>query len=83
VKLYTADEYKTALDKARLHRWANYCEMGEYLLLPDYLAILYFFPNDPAIDGLRIVENTQVRYFTLQARTARRHPVRYQSGKTR
>jgi thiamine kinase-like enzyme len=57
VKLYTADEYKTALDKARLHRWANYCEMGEYLLLPDYLAILYFFPNDPAIDGLRIVEN--------------------------
>jgi len=59
VKLYTADEYKTAAEKAGLHRWANFHEMGEYRLLPDLQAIIYFFPNDTLIDGLRIIENNK------------------------
>lgn len=56
-KLFSVEEFKTASEKARRHRWANFCDMGEYLLLPDYRAIIYFFPNDALIDGLRMVEN--------------------------
>lgn len=56
VKLYTAGEYKTAAEKARRQHWTNLHGMGEYILLPDYLAILYFFPNDSIIDSLRIID---------------------------
>jgi hypothetical protein len=56
VKLYTAGEYKTAAEKARRQHWTNLHGMGEYILLPDYLAILYFFPNDSVIDSLRIID---------------------------
>jgi thiamine kinase-like enzyme len=55
VKLYTADEYKTAAEKAHLQRWVNFHGMGDYLLLPDYQAILYFFPNDSLMGSLRII----------------------------
>lgn len=59
MKLFTAEEYETAAEKAGFHRWANFHETGEYRLLPDLQAIIYFFPNDTLIDGLRIVENNK------------------------
>jgi len=57
VKLFTGRDYKTAEEKTRLHRWVNPDGIGTYRLFPEHQAILYFFPNDPVIDGLRVIEH--------------------------
>jgi hypothetical protein len=57
VKLLTGRDYKIAEGKARLHRWVNPEGIGTYLLFPEHQAILYCFPNDPVIDGLRVLEH--------------------------
>jgi aminoglycoside phosphotransferase (APT) family kinase protein len=56
-KLYLKDEFDDAAEKAGRHRWTSMSGIGDYMLFPEHHAILYFFPNDPVIDGLRILAN--------------------------
>lgn len=57
VKLLSNDEFESTAEKARHHRWVNLAGTGDYMLFSEHNAILYFFPNDPVIDGLRILAN--------------------------
>ena len=57
IKLYTKEDFLIAEEKNRIHRWADFYGIGTYKLLSEHNAILYLFPNDPVIDGLRIIEN--------------------------
>jgi thiamine kinase-like enzyme len=57
VKIFTESGYRIADEKARLRRWVHIEGIAPYILFPEKMAILYFFPNDPVIDGLRILEH--------------------------
>jgi len=54
-KLYSAGDYEIAAAKAASHRWTPVAGFEPVLALPEYSAILYFFPNDCLIDGLRVL----------------------------
>lgn len=56
-KLYTEDDYFNALDKSQKVRWIKLHDTPSILPLDNQLAILYFFPNDCLIDGLRILSD--------------------------
>jgi len=54
-KLYTKNDYDDAVEKAANHRWIPIEGIDPYITIPDYHAIVYFFPNDCLIDGLRVL----------------------------
>jgi tRNA A-37 threonylcarbamoyl transferase component Bud32 len=56
-KVYTDEDYQIAVEKSRSHRWVNIFDSDPVIHLPEQKAILYLFPNDPVIDGLRILSD--------------------------
>ncbi len=56
-KIYIDDNYQNAVEKSRVHRWAETLDIDPVIILPDHKAILYLFPNDLIIDGLRVLSN--------------------------
>lgn len=56
-KLYTDDDYQIAVEKSRSHRWVRVLDSDPVIPLPENKAILYLFPNDSTIDGLRILSD--------------------------
>jgi len=56
-KIYIDGDYQNAVEKSRVHRWTEILDMDPVIILPDYRAILYLFPNDLIIEGLRVLSN--------------------------
>lgn len=56
-KLYTENDYDNAARKAAASRWIPVPGLDPYLPFPDLATILYFYPNDCLIDGLRILSD--------------------------
>ncbi len=56
-KLYTKNDYDNAARKAAVSRWIPVPGLDPYMLFPDLATILYFYPNDCLIDGLRILSD--------------------------
>jgi Ser/Thr protein kinase RdoA (MazF antagonist) len=56
-KVYTDDDYQTAVEKSRSHRWVTVFDSEPVIALPESRAVLYLFPNDSIIDGLRILSD--------------------------
>ncbi len=56
-KVYTSDDYHNAVNKAQQHRWIKQTDMKPFIALPEHHTLLYFFPNDCALDGLRVLSN--------------------------
>ncbi len=56
-KIFTEDDYQNAIEKSRTHRWVKPLDIDPVIPLPDYRAILYLFPNDLVIEGLRVLSN--------------------------
>jgi hypothetical protein len=56
-KLYAAADYTNALEKSRQVRWIDIPGAPSTLPLDEQLAILYFYPNDCLIDGLRLLSD--------------------------
>ncbi|MEE9554994.1 MAG: phosphotransferase [candidate division Zixibacteria bacterium] len=56
-KLYTEDDYENATRKAASSRWIPIPDLEPYITLPEHATILYFYPNDCLIDGLRILSD--------------------------
>lgn len=56
-KLHIDPDFKNAVEKIMSHRWMETKPFPATLVLTDYNAIIYFFPNDGIIDGLRLLSN--------------------------
>jgi hypothetical protein len=56
-KLYNDADYGNAEGKSRKTRWVPLEGMEPVIALPAEMAILYFYPNDCLIDGLRILSD--------------------------
>ncbi|OGC92050.1 MAG: hypothetical protein A2W25_13755 [candidate division Zixibacteria bacterium RBG_16_53_22] len=56
-KLHTVDDYELAVAKSQQARWTAIPDLPSVLRLDDEKALLYFYPNDCLIDGLRIISN--------------------------
>jgi aminoglycoside phosphotransferase (APT) family kinase protein len=56
-KLYRAGDFPIALRKARRTRWAETRRLPPVIPLAELSAIVYTYPNDCLIDGLRIVSD--------------------------
>lgn len=56
-KVFTEENFPDCADKARSHRWVGFENIDPILILPEYNSILYLFPNDAVIDGLRILSD--------------------------
>lgn len=56
-KLYTENDFDNAARKAAASRWIPVPGLDPYMTLPDLATILYFYPNDCLIDGLRILSD--------------------------
>lgn len=56
-KVHTAEDYSTAAGKSKAHRWIEIPGFEPVLTLPEQSAILYFYPNDCVIDGLRVLSD--------------------------
>lgn len=56
-KVFREDNYRNAREKSRVHRWTETLDIDPVIPLPEHRAILYLFPNDPIIDGLRVLSN--------------------------
>lgn len=54
-KLYTSRDFANALEKANHTQWIELPGRPPMLPLSDEQAIIYFYPNDCLIDGLRIL----------------------------
>jgi hypothetical protein len=54
-KIFSEEDYSNALEKAGSHRWIESTNFPSYIGLADLQTILYFFPNDSLIDGLRLL----------------------------
>jgi tRNA A-37 threonylcarbamoyl transferase component Bud32 len=54
-KVFTKSDFVIALDKAESHRWIKPDFFPAFISIPELDTILYFFPNDCLIDGLRIL----------------------------
>lgn len=56
-KLYTKTDYPQAVAKAMSRRWLNGYTLEPFVAVPESCAILYFFPNDALLEGLRLVSD--------------------------
>lgn len=56
-KIFRSEDFQAAADKLDNHRWIPVPGMEPVMALPQQGAILYFFPNDHIIDGLRVLSN--------------------------
>jgi Ser/Thr protein kinase RdoA (MazF antagonist) len=56
-KVYADDDYQIAVEKSRSHRWVTVLDSDPVIALPEIRAVLYLFPNDSIIDGLRILSD--------------------------
>ena len=56
-KVFSKHEFQNGIDKASPHRWIKLEMTPSYVIIPDANIILYFFPNDCVIDGLRILSD--------------------------
>jgi tRNA A-37 threonylcarbamoyl transferase component Bud32 len=56
-KLYTKANFPAAEQKTKHVRWVNLYNAGPVISFPDQKAIIFFYPNDCLIDGLKILSN--------------------------
>ncbi len=56
-KVYSEANFQIALEKTRVHRWVNLLGTDPVISLPENRAILFLFPNDLVIDGLRVLSD--------------------------
>ena len=58
-KVFTEDDYPTALEKSRQRRWIRVSGLEPFIPLTAEKSILYVFPNDPVIEGLRLLSDSK------------------------
>lgn len=56
-KIHTDSDFKNAAEKAKSHRWMEIDPLPATLILTEFNAVIYFFPNDSIIDGLRLLSD--------------------------
>ncbi len=56
-KIYTKEDYLIAAEKARTHRWVPMTYIDPVIFMPEFNTILYMFPNDCLMEGLRLLSN--------------------------
>lgn len=56
-KLYTDADYENAAAKARAHRWIELPGTRPVVDLPEQRCLMYLFPNDCVIEGLRLLSD--------------------------
>lgn len=54
-KVYSAAEYSAAVEKSANHRWIEIPGTDPVIILPEHSTIIYLYPNDCIMDGLRIM----------------------------
>jgi len=54
-KCFPESEYESAVAKLEQHRWVETRDFPSAIPLPDLSAVIYLFPNDSHLDGLRIL----------------------------
>ncbi|MFQ5510613.1 MAG: aminoglycoside phosphotransferase family protein [Candidatus Krumholzibacteriia bacterium] len=54
-KCYTPDDFDNAARKANSQQWVTACDVEPVLLLPELCSIIYTYPNDRELDGLRLI----------------------------
>ena len=54
-KLFTKADYRNAEEKAGNSNWVDLYNICPIVTFPEFAAIIYFFPNDCLIDGLRVL----------------------------
>ncbi len=56
-KVFAEGDYETAAQKALVHRWTEIPGLEPTLILPELSTIIYFYPNDCVIEGLRVLSD--------------------------
>lgn len=56
-KIYSEADFQIAFEKSRSHRWVNLPGTDPVIPLPENRAILFLFPNDFVIEGLRVLSD--------------------------
>ena len=56
-KLYTVGDFENAVDKSNHHRWVSVPGAQSVLIFRELKAIMYFYPNDCVMDGLRLTSD--------------------------
>ncbi len=54
-KLFSLNDYPLALEKAESRRWLTGFTKKPFVAAPENRAILYFFPNDAELKGVRLI----------------------------